>query len=188
MKHYTKHAISPTVEWRCKVRQGIAFRFLPELVGDCAHLFAISKTQNRLFIETALETIHAAAGVYAAIIEHANTNRKKELGKIIHENYRYKEQLRIDNLEVEEVKKLDIEYAKVKERIAAGQFRDKEVRAFLDYLRRDLEKVLGFFRDMQHDPNYPEPWRIEEITRKTMRDYNRLLKISIEGEESDGNN
>lgn len=170
------------------MRHGIAFRFLPELVGDCAHLLMISKTQNRLFVETALETIHAAAGVYAAIIEHATTNYKNELANSIHEKNRHKVQLRIDNLEVEEVKKLDIEYAKVKERIVAGQFRDKEVRVFLNYLRRDLEKVLGYFRNMQHDPDFPDPWRIEEITRKTFRDYNRLLKISIEGDKSDGNN
>ena len=46
--------------------------------------------------------------------------------------------------------------------------------------------MLGIFQEIQADPDYPERAQVEEITRKTIRDYQKLLRIYIEEKEKDG--
>ena len=81
---------------------------------------------------------------------------------------------------------LDIEYDKVKNKIHDGKFRDREVREFIKYLQTDLQKVYEIFQHTQVDPDYPERTRVEEVARKTLRDYKKLITIYIEEEEKDG--
>ena len=77
-------------------------------------------------------------------------------------------------------------YEKVKIKIRNGNFRDQEVRSFIKSLQDSLKRMLDIFQEIQADPDYPDRSRVEEITRRTLRDYQKLLTIYIEEENNDG--
>ena len=159
-----------------------AFRFIPELIGDIGHTRELSKNPKLLYVEAALNTLHMAADVFQAVEEHRNTKRKKETKQIIQEKYSNLEQTKINNHVEEAVRNIDINYERVKLKIRDGKFRDKEVREFITCLKNELHKAIDIFNDMQVEPDYPDRDTVEEVTRRALRDYNKLIIIFI-GEE-----
>lgn len=159
-----------------------AFRFIPELIGDIGHTRELSKNPKLLYVEAALNTLHMAADVFQAVEEHRNTKRKKETKQIIQEKYSNLEQTKINNHVEEAVRNIDINYERVKLKIRDGKFRDKEVREFITCLKNELHKAIDIFNEMQVEPDYPDRDTVEEVTRRALRDYNKLIIIFI-GEE-----
>ena len=168
------------------MRQKAAFRFIPELIGDIAHTMELSGNPQMLYVEAAINTLHMAADVFETVAEHENTKRKKQTKQTLQEKYSELEKERTDHYIQEAVRNIDITYERLKIRVHDGQFRDNEVRKFINCLEQELHKVIDIFNDMQIDPDYPDRAKVEEVTRKSLRDYNKLLTIFIEEEEKDG--
>lgn len=169
------------------MRQGVAFRFIPELLENFEHVIELSANPKLLYVDTAVNTLHAATDVFQAFEKYGNTKRKQETLEAIQKKYKELEGARLKNYQEEMLCRLDNEYEKVKNKIKDRQFRDQEVRSFIQTLERNLEKTLVIFQEIDSDPDYPEHARVEEITRKTIRDHNKLITIYIE-EERDGEN
>jgi hypothetical protein len=79
----------------------------------------------------------------------------------------------------------------VRAKVQDGLFRDEMVRDFVALLQERLFKVREFFIDAQLDSDYAEQSRIDELTRKALRDYSSLITIYMEegnacGEEENG--
>lgn len=68
----------------------------------------------------------------------------------------------------------------MKTKVKDGLFRDEIVRGFVPLLQARLSKVLDAFRDVNLDSNYAEQSRIDELTRKALRDYKNLVSIQVE--------
>ena len=96
------------------------------------------------------------------------------------------EKTRTDHYIQEAILNIDNTYERLKMKVRDGQFRDTEVRKFIGCLKEELHKVIDIFNDMQIDPDYQDREKVEEVTRKSWRDYNKLLTIFIEEEEKDG--
>ncbi len=168
------------------MRQETAFRFIPELIGDIAHTMELSGNPRLLYVEVAVNTLHMAADVYKSVEAHINTKQKIKTKQILQEKYNELEKARKDHYIQEAVHNIENTYERLKIRIRDGHFRDTEVRKFITCLKEELHKVIDIFNDMQIDPNYPDRERVEEVTRKSLRDYKKLLTIFIEEEEKYG--
>ena len=168
------------------MRKEAAFRFIPELIGDITHTMELSGNPKLLYVEAAVNTLHMAADVFESVEEHINTKRKKETKQALQEKYSDLERTRTDHYIQEAVRNIDNTYERLKMKVRDGQFRDTEVGKFIDCLREELHKVIDIFNDMQIDPDYPDRSKVEEVTRKSLRDYKKLLTIFIEEEEKDG--
>ena len=141
-KSIIKSKDSLTNEWRRNdMRKGAAFRFIPELLGDFEHVMELSGNPKLLYVDTAVNTLHAASDVFQTFEEYGNTKRKKETLETIKKKYKDLEGVRLKNYQDEEIRRIDIEYEKVKNKIRDGQFRDKEVRSFIQSLEKDLKKI-----------------------------------------------
>ena len=162
------------------MRRGSAFQFIQELIGDYAHVMEISENPRLLYIETIIESLHTAANVFQAIEEHRNTQKKKETVNQLEKDYNELANDRLANYSIEEAKKIDALYEKVKQQISAGRFRDAEVIQFISYLGADLKKVNDIYSSIQRLPDYPDSFKIEERLRKAMRDYRKLITLFIE--------
>ena len=168
------------------MRKEKAFQFIPELIGDIARTMELSGNPAELYVETAVNTLKMAAAVFESVEEHKNTKRKIETKLALQEKYSEMDKARTDNYLQEAVRNIDNTYECLKMKIHDGQFRDTEVRRFINCLKEKLHKVIGIFNDMQIDPDYPDCSKVEEVTRKSLREYNKLLLIFIEEEEKDG--
>ena len=62
-----------------------AFHFIPELIGDYAHVMELSGEPKRLYIETAVRTLHSVADVFEALGEHSITQQKRNTEKTLKE-------------------------------------------------------------------------------------------------------
>ena len=168
------------------MRQEAAFRFIPELIGDITHTMELSGNPKLLYIEAAVNTLHMAADVFESVEEHKNTKRKNETKRVLQEKYSELEKARIDHYIWETVRNIENTYERLKMKVRDGQFRDTEVRKFINCLKEELHKVIDIYNDMQIDPDYPDRSKVEEVTRKSLWDYKQLLTIFIEEEEKDG--
>ena len=168
------------------MRKEAAFNFIPELIGDFSNVMKLSRNPMAMYVEAAVGTLHTAVDVFTAFEEYGNTKCKKATKQAIQQKYDDLKNVTTLNYQTEELRRLDIEYEKVRSKIHDGKVRDREVREFIKCLRADLKKVYSIFQHTQIDPDYPERTKVEEVARKTLRDYNRLLTICIEEEEIDG--
>ena len=168
------------------MKKEAAFRFIPELIGDFTYVIEMSANPKRLYIETAINTLHMGGTVYQAVVEHMNTNRKKKTKQIIQEKYDELQETRKNNYELEILRNIDSAYERIKLKIFGGNFRDKEVIGFIKLLEKNLKRLLDIFEKMQIEPDNPERIRVEELTRKALRDYKRLITTFIEEEENNG--
>ena len=163
-----------------------AFHFIPELLGDYAHVMEISGNPNRLYVETAVSTLHMAASVFEAFEEHRITQQKRGAEEFLQEKYERLREERYENYIEETIRKIDADYERVKDKIGKGQIRSKEVRKFIKCLQDELLKAVDIFNDMKTDPDYPDVAKVEEVIRKSWHDYNKLLSIYIEEDEDNG--
>lgn len=167
------------------MRKEKAFQFIPELIGDVARTMELSGNPTELYVEAAVNTLHMAADVFESVEEHINTKRKKETKQALQEKYSELERTRTNHYIQEAVRNIDNTYERLKMKVRDGQFRDMEVGKFIGCLKEELHKVIDIFNDMQIDPDYPDRSKVEEVTRKSLRDYKKLLIIFIEEEEKD---
>ncbi len=168
------------------MRREAAFKFIPELIGDIAHTMELSGNPKMLYVEAAINTLHMAADVLGAVEEHKNTKQKNEIKQALQEKYSEMERVRTDHYIQEAVRDIDITYERLKIQVKDGQFRNVEVCKFIKCLKEELHKVIDIFNVIQADPDYPDRDKVEEVTRRTLRDYNKILTIFIEEEEKDG--
>lgn len=168
------------------MRREAAFKFIPELIGDLAHTMELSGNPKMLYVEAAINTLHMAADVFESVEEHINTKQKNEIKQALQEKYSEMEKVRTDHYIQEAVRNIDITYERLKIQVKDGQFRNIEVRKFIKSLKDELHKVIDIFNVVQTDPDYPDRDKVEEVTRRTLRDYKKLLTIFIEEEEKDG--
>ena len=168
------------------MRREAAFKFIPELIGDIAHTMELSGNPKMLYVEAAINTLHMAADVLGSVEEHINTKQKNEIKQALQEKYSEMERERTDHYIQEAVRDIDITYERLKIQVKDGQFRNVEVRKFIKCLKEELHKVIDIFNVVQTDPDYPDRDKVEEVTRRTLRDYKKLLTIFIEEEEKDG--
>lgn len=166
------------------MRKEAAFNFIPELIGDFSHVMELSVNPGLLYVEAAISTLHTAMDIFTAFETYENTKRKKEIKQELQHQYEDLGCVTTSNYQIEELQRLDIEFEKVKSQIRNGKFHDKVVRDFLKYLQKDFKRFLEAFQQTQIDPDYPEKTKVEEITRRALRDYNKLLYICIEEEEN----
>ncbi len=166
-------------------KEGGGFNFIPELIGDLAHVLELSANPKALYIESAVVTLRAAVDVFAAFEEYRNKKRKEETKQVIQQKYENLKKMVTLNYHTEDLRRVDVEYEKVKRKIQEGKFMDKEVRESIKLFQTDLKKVYDILQHAQIDSDYPEKQKVEELARRTLRDYNKLLTIYIE-EEEDG--
>lgn len=171
--------------------RGVAFRFIPELVHDIARVHELSRNPMLMYLESAMGTMHMAASVFETVEEHINTKRKMEAEQVIRKTYGQLADIKAKNFRDEELRKIDADYEAVRAKVQDGLFRDEMVRDFVALLQERLFKVREFFIDAQLDSDYAEQSRIDELTRKALRDYSSLITIYMEegnacGEEENG--
>ena len=157
-----------------------AFRFIPELVQDFVYVRELSGNPTLMYIESAMNTLHMATSVFAAIEEHINTKRKEEAEQEIRKRYGHLADIRAENYRDEELQRLDIDFETVRAKVQEGLFRDEVVRDFVSLLQTRLFKVIETFSSTQMDTDFAEQSRIDELTRKALRDYRSLIAIYIE--------
>ena len=162
------------------------FRFIPELIGDFSHVMELSGNPKMLYVEAAMNSLHAVTSVFAALEEHTNTESMLMTEQTLRKEYSDLEKVRNSNYEEEVIRKLDITFETLKSKVRDGKFWDKEVREFIDILKKELNRMIDIFHNMQLDPDHPERANIEEVTRKTVRAYNNLLTIYIEEDQENG--
>lgn len=162
------------------MNRGVAFRFIPELVHDLAHVSELSRNPTLMYLESAMSTIHMAASVFETVEERKNTIRKKETEHAFLEEYVRLTDIKVKDFRNEELRRLDVAFEEVKTKVKDGLFRDEIVRGFVPLLQARLSKVLDAFRDVNLDSNYAEQSRIDELTRKALRDYKNLVSIQVE--------
>lgn len=167
------------------MRQKAAFVFIPELVGDFFHVMEVSGNPRQLYIEAAVRTLHMGGDLIRAITEHKSTEEKIRTKKQIEEAYDSIKREKLEYYEEEVLSNIDISYQKIKQKISEGQFRDKEVRSFIKLLEKELQRLFDAFSGIQVDSDLPEASRIDEVARKSLRDYKKLLSLFIE-EENNG--
>lgn len=168
------------------MRQNVAFRFIPELIGDIAYTMKLSGNPKILYVEAAINTLHMASEVFEAVEEHTNTKQKKETKQALQETYSELEKVRANHYIQEAVCNIDNTYERLKIKIRDRQFREKEVCKFIRCLKDELYKVIDIFKEMQKNPDYPNRSKVEEVTRKSLRVYNKLLTFFSEEEEKNG--
>ena len=168
------------------MRQDSAFKFIPELIGDFTHVMEMSESPRLLYVETAINALHAATDIFNVIEEHTNTKRMEQTKEPLKKRYDELEQARIINYERETIQRMDVEYAKLKDRIRDGQLKDKAVRAFINSLKDELHKAIDILNKTQIEPNVPKRASIEETVRKAIKAYNNLLSILIEEDRNNG--
>lgn len=157
-----------------------AFRFIPELVLDFARVSELSRNPMLMYLESAMSTIHMAASVYEAVEEHMNTKRKEDAEQAIRRKYGRLADTRDSYYRDEELRKLDADFESVKAKVRDGLFRDEAVRSFVALLQTELSRVLEVFSNVETDSDFGEQSRIDELTRKALRDYKILLAVYIE--------
>ena len=165
------------------MRHNTAFQFIPELIGDFGHVMKLSKNPKQLYIESAINTLHSAASVFSASREHNNTKQKRETAQKLRQMYDEMERARTDNYVAEALHKLDITYEAIRSRISDGQFGDKEVRDFIRCLKENLNRMISILNCIPIEEQSSDSGKIEEVTRRTLRDYNKLIKEFIEEDE-----
>ena len=168
------------------MRQGVAFQFIRELIGDYNHVMKMSQNPQLFCIEAAIESLHAAADVFQAIEEHRNTQSKIETAKKLQEKYQELAHEHMVDYSIEEARRIDVLYEKVKQQISMGIFTDTEVKKFITCLRDNLSKVVEIYRDIQGNPDYRNSYQVEERLRKALRDYQKLITLFIEEDETNG--
>ena len=149
------------------MRQGPAFRFIPELIGGITHIMTISRGPQ-LYIETGMETLHMASNVFQAIIEHSNTKSKEQTLKTIRETYK----------EIE-LKKLDAQYEKIKQSIKAEQFASETVVEFSSTMHAMIRKYISCLNQLQSGTDYTKRSQVEENIRKAINSYYKMMKEII---------
>ena len=159
------------------MRKEAAFNFIPELIGDLSYVMELSGNPTAMYVEAAIGTLHMAVDVFAAFEEYGNTKRKKATKQAIQKKYDDLKNVTTLNYQTEELRRLDIEYEKVKSKIHNGKYQDREVREFIKYLQTDLQKVCAIFQNTQIDPDYPERTKVEEVARRTLRANRNVLRI-----------
>ena len=167
------------------MRNGAAFNFIPELLGDASHILELSANPTRLYVESAIKTLHMASNVIQAFTEHLNTVDKARLKRVTIEKYNKLELVKLENSINEEVLRLDNEYESIKIKIRDGEFRDRAVREFIGYIGDELKKVLDILNEMDSESDFSEQSKVEEIMRRTLRDYNKIITIYVE-EDNNG--
>ena len=168
------------------MRQGAAFQFIQELIGDYAHVMKMSENPSSFYVETAIQSLHAAADVFLAIEEHRNSKKKKETADLLQDNYERLASERMKHYCSDEIQKIDLMYEEVRQQINAGEFRNTKVMEIIPYLRDDLKKTIDLYSYIQARYDYLDSLKVEERLRKAVRDYNRLINISIEEDETNG--
>lgn len=163
-----------------------AFHFIPELIGDYAHVIELSADPKRLYIETAVRTLHSVADVFEAFGEYRITRRKRDTEKTLKEEYEKLIEDRYENYSEEILRKIDVDYECLKDKINKGNFRNKEIRKFIKCLQDELLKAVNIFNTIKEDPDYRDWAKVEEVIRKAWHDYNKLLTIYIEEDEDNG--
>ncbi|MCQ2522036.1 MAG: hypothetical protein MJ105_06620 [Lachnospiraceae bacterium] len=163
------------------MRKEKAFNFIPELVGDFSKVMKLTENPTMLYVESAVSTIKTAAAIFKTIKECENTRHMKETMQGIQGKYEETKDAHFANLEEEEIRKLDIEYEKVKMKLRDREFRDEVVMKFIGLLKKNLEKIINIKGNMPIDSEYVERDKIDEMFRRALRDYNRLVNKTIVG-------
>lgn len=163
-----------------------AFRFIPELIGDITHVMELSKNPSQLYLESAISTLHAGFDVYQAVIERRNTEEKEKTKQQIQQVYDKLQEERVNNYEQEILNQINVGYEKVKCKIGEGQFWDNEVRAFVKQIEANLNRLIDILKDLENDPDNLNKNKVDELMRRALRDYNRLLKSFVEEGENNG--
>ena len=92
------------------------------------------------------------------------------------------------NLSIEKSKELELKYNQVRLLIEDKRFSDKTVRGFISLLQKNIWQIGESIRALEIDPEDPQWDEAQEIYRRTLRDNNRLLKIYIEEDSTNGEN
>jgi len=163
------------------MRKGAAFHFIPELVGDFAHVMALSGNPYLLCVETAIETLHMGSNIFSAIAEHANTKQKEKTYETIKSKYNDIEKERIKHFEIERMQSLDIQYESVKAKIIDRNVRDESVRGFISILQKELSKTIDLLENMNCENDQEELKNAHEVLRRAVRDYSKLVSLYIDG-------
>ena len=167
------------------MRQRVAFRFIPELIGDISHVAELSKSPGKLYIETALSALRMASEVFAAFMEHVNTRKVKEVEQTLLEEYSEIEKKRINNREEEAIRILEIRYERLKLAITEERFRVKEVREFIACVQEELLRTVDCLKTIQIDPSFKDKDRAEEALRRSLRAYIKISNLLVEEDKND---
>ena len=168
------------------MRRDKAFRIIPALIGDFAHVKELSSNPTLLYIEAAVESLHAAVDVFMLFEEYSNSKYKKEIEKAIRNKYQELGKKRLDDYEKEAVQKIDLRYRELKLLISDGRYKDDRVSKYIISLRKELYRIIDIFPIIQGDPDYPDKSGLEEALRRVMRAYNKLLTLYIQEDRNNG--
>ena len=168
------------------MRQGVAFNFIPELLGDVKTVVNLSKNPKKLYLESSIETIKAAGKVFTLIGERKLTEKKKESFRNIEKQYEILCKKKLQHYEEEVAIKIEKRYQEVQYIINDRQDREMIVRDFIKDVEMELSKIIDAMRELQQYKGGEEADMMDEIYRKAVRNYRRLITTFTEGGNSHG--
>ncbi len=162
------------------MRKDDAFEFIPELIGDFEKVMIESSNPEMMYIEAALNTLKLASSVFDLYSEHMITNNKFKTKEEIIQKYLGLEDELVNQNEEIKIDELTVEFENLKEKIEEKNFGSKEVLKFIKDIKKEIEKERSIFSCMRNEQDFKGKSEVEEVWRKALRDYDRLIKISIE--------
>lgn len=163
------------------MRNGPAFNIVPQLVGDVVKVLTLSHNPSQLYVEASVETIHMACSLFELIRARKNTQALEKMLSQVKIEY-------LKNLSIEKAKELELRYDQVRQLIEDKRFSDETVRSFISLLQKDIWQISESIKTLAIDPEDPQWDEVQEVFRRTLRDNNRLLKIYIEEDSTNGEN
>lgn len=177
------------------MRNGLAFTFTQELVGDCIHILTLAQSPEVLAFEAGLETLRAGCSVFSLILTKRTT---KDLQVKAQEYVDVQIQTYVLQLK-EKQNNLERQYRTIRQREEDQQFRDRQLmelgRAICGELKK-LSDAIGQFQPELVQGEYGDvaPTReldlLHETARRAMRDYQNIQAYILgnEGKEDGESN
>lgn len=157
-----------------------AIQFVPELVGDIAHVLSLSKNRTQFLIETSLETLETACSVFHLIALRKYNRESNTLLNQVEQQNRDEFARHIEQLREENIARMKKDYEKTKLEVEKGEKTDDIFRAFLSLLQENLKTVVSGIESMDIDSEDQFWDQVQELHRCVLRDYTRNLKYISE--------
>lgn len=163
------------------MRQGSAFRFIPELLGDVGHGSSLINDPKRLSFETAIEILNMAGNVFKAITEHKNTRELREAAGILEEEFKDYRADVAANYEEKRIQSIITISKQLEEKSKNANELTELYFQGIEILKNEFERIISTINRLKPsiDDNYKEYDQLNELQRQIQKEYIRLLTNTI---------
>lgn len=161
------------------MRNGPAFRFIPELINGITVIQADYNNPTSLYIDAAMETVRLAGSLYSYFEEKKHVLKLENQLKEVHMKKTLEYDTYLKCLRKERLELLENDYIKFKDELQNRNELTTSMRPFLEETRNILESTIELLIATNSDSSQELIDERNEIYRRSFRDYQRLLQIMI---------